>query len=355
MNSTTSRKLVLVIGAGASKEVGLPIGSELKSKIAKYLDIRYQHGYEMISGDHLINSAFKKYASIDNPDQPNINFYLEAGWRVRDAMPLAISIDNFIDSHRDERKIAICGKLAIARAILEAESKSLLKIDNRNIYNKINFSSIEETWFINFFRILTENCQVSELSERLSKVAIITFNYDRCIEQFFFYAIQHYYQLSADETSSVLNSLEIHHPYGAVGKLPWQNKTDGFEFGAEPHFTQLMSLAGELRTFTEGVDPSKGDIEAIRSTLASAQNIAFLGFAFHRLNLKLLFADIFDGQKQRDCSVYGTALGISDTDLQQIQSELSHIGAIHHSRIFLRNDLTSAKLFQEFGRSLHLQ
>jgi hypothetical protein len=355
MNSETSKKLVLIVGAGASKEVGLPIGSELKATIAKYLDIRYQHGFEKISGDDVINSAFREYAKVNNPERPDINPYLEAGWRVRDAMPLAISIDNFIDSHRNEEKIAVCGKLAIARAILAAEAGSKLHINKGNIYNKLKFSSLEATWFVSFFRILTENCQVTDLPQRLSKVAIITFNYDRCIEHFLFYAFQHYYQINADHASSLLDGLEIHHPYGAVGKLPWQNKTDGFEFGADPHFTQLIKLAAELRTFCEGIDPSKSDIVAIRSTLASASNVSFLGFAFHKLNLKLLFADLPDGQRERDCSVYGTAYGISSTDLQQISSELSNAGALFRNRIFLRNDLTSAMLFQEFGRSLSLQ
>lgn len=39
-------------------------------------------------------------------------------------MPQSISIDNFIDSHKGDKEIELCGKLAIVRAVLEAEAKS---------------------------------------------------------------------------------------------------------------------------------------------------------------------------------------------------------------------------------------
>ena len=127
MNSNlTEKSLVLVVGAGASKEVNLPVGAELKTQIAKVLNIQYEH-FKKISGDDIINDSFRILAA------DRIDPYVVAARRVRDAMPQAISIDNFIDSHRTDEKIAKCGKLAIARCILQAESKSLLKIDRRNI------------------------------------------------------------------------------------------------------------------------------------------------------------------------------------------------------------------------------
>ena len=144
---------------------------------------------------------------------------------------------------------------------------------------------------------MTENTQQSDLSERLSKVAIICFNYDRCIEHYMHLALQNYYGMSPEDATVTLSHLEIHHPYGTVGKLPWQDPQKGFEYGATPESQQLLTLAGELRTFTEGIDSRKSDITAIRSTLASAKRLAFLGFAFHRLNIELLFPGLADGEK----------------------------------------------------------
>lgn len=39
------KSLVLVLGAGASKEVKLPVGVDLKAQIAAHLDIRFDNGY----------------------------------------------------------------------------------------------------------------------------------------------------------------------------------------------------------------------------------------------------------------------------------------------------------------------
>ena len=351
MNSALIEKsLVLVVGAGASKEVNIPVGAELKLQIAKVLDIRYEV-FRKISGDDIINEALKNLVA-----HGDINPYLGAAWRIRDAMPQAISIDNFIDSHRIDEKISKCGKLAIARCILTAESKSLLKVDRQNIYNKLKFTALEPTWFNAFFQLLTENCQHSDLPGRLSKVAIICFNYDRCIEHFLYLSLQNYYNMQPEEASATLKHLEIYHPYGMVGKLPWQSdKIDGFEFGDTPNSMQLLAIASELRTFTEGIDPLNSNISAIRAILSSAHRIAFLGFAFHRLNIELLFPKQADGRKnQRDCRVYATAHGISTADIHVISQELTNFGGIFYDQMYLEKDLKCSQLFREFWRSLLL-
>lgn len=308
----------------------------------------------MPGGDNVINDAFHILAA-SAPGRGGINPYLHAAWRIRDAMPQAISIDNFIDSHRSDEKIALCGKLGIARCILTAESNSHLQIARGNINNKLDFSGLETTWFHTFFQLLTENCQQADLPQRLSKVVIICFNYDRCIEHYLYSALQNYYDLKPEEAAAVLSNLEIHHPYGTVGKLPWQDQKGGFDFGATPSPKQLLALAGELRTFTEGIDANTSNISAIRGALSNSCRIAFLGFAFHRLNIELLFPGLADGAKVRVCPVYATAHGISQADLQMIKQELTNNGGIHPEHVYLRNDLKCSQLIREFWRSLSLQ
>lgn len=355
-DTSPPKSLVLVVGAGASKEAGLPIGSELKKQIATALDIRYDEwGSRKISGDDHIHAAFRQLATSINPTRPDINPLMQAGWRIRDAMPQAISIDNFIDAHRENDDIGKSGKLAIARCILTAESNSPLKIDRGNIYNKLNFSTLEATWFNTFFQLLTENCRQADLADRLSKVAIICFNYDRCIEHYLHAALQNYYAMSAEEATALLRNLAIYHPYGTVGKLPWQDPQVGIDFGATPAPNQLIALAGELRTFTEGVDTTKSNIEAIRATISKASRVAFLGFAFHRLNLDLLFPGLSDGEVARAFPVYGTALGLSTADIQVITRELQNLGGLRHEAIHLQGNLTCSQLLREYWRSLSLQ
>jgi hypothetical protein len=51
-------KTVLVLGAGASAEVGLPIGNQLLTSICKLIDIKFDFGTQK-SGDNHILSALK--------------------------------------------------------------------------------------------------------------------------------------------------------------------------------------------------------------------------------------------------------------------------------------------------------
>lgn len=130
----------------------------------------------------MIDDAFRILArERPAPDTNDINLYLYAA-RHSWSHTAGVSIDNFIDSHRGNEAIALCGKLAIVRSIVEAEKKkSKLYVDQKNSHNKLRFADVENTWFNAFFQLLTENCDWSELPGRLAKVAIVTFNYDRCI------------------------------------------------------------------------------------------------------------------------------------------------------------------------------
>jgi len=109
-----------VLGAGASKEVGLPVGEELMEMIKPLLDIQYDR--VQISGDRIIAQALDQRTT----DRGERQKFGDAAWQVRDGMDLAPSIDNFIDSRRGDPYIELCGKLAIARAILDAERHSAL-------------------------------------------------------------------------------------------------------------------------------------------------------------------------------------------------------------------------------------
>jgi len=348
------KSLVLVLGAGASKEANLPIGTELKSDIRRLLDIRFPDGMRQESGDYQITEALRLIASKENDRPKDINPFLHMCWRIRDAMPQAISIDNFIDCHANESKIAVCGKLAIARAILAAEGKSTLTVDRRNVYNKLDFTKSAKTWFNSFFQLLTENCRAEDLAARLRSVALITFNYDRCFEHYLFNAMQNYYGLSANEAAELLANLEVHHPYGMVGSLPWMRGQVSIDFGADVHANELVTVSQQIRTFTEGTDPAISDIESVRATVADAKRLVFLGFAFHRLNMELLFGNSGSIEKKTTQRVFGSAFGMSKSDCAVIAEELSSHTGLGNGSIQLRDDLTCATLVQEYWRSLSL-
>lgn len=350
-----SKSLILIVGAGASSEVNLPVGTQLRSQIARALDIKYPDGYNRSSGDGTLDAAIRILAKARDPFRGDMNPFLRTSWHIRDAMPQSISIDNFIDSHRNDEDIKTCGKLAIARCILQAESKSSLFVDPKDLQARINFAEVEVTWFNAFFQLITENCQVTEIEQRLRQVAIISFNYDRCIEHYLHSALQNYYGITPEQATQAMSNLLVFHPYGSVGHLPWQDKQNGVAFGSDVYAEKLIKISEGLKTFTEGIDPDHSEIIEIRKELARAERIAFLGFAFHRLNLKLLFPGLVNGQKVLKRPTFATGLGISHADVEIIKKELSNLGAVFHEEFYFRNDLTCAMLFREFWRSLSLQ
>ena len=345
-----SENTVFIIGAGASKEAKLRTGLELKGHIAQLLDIRYgDFGDKQEHGDYLIASALFEHVRQLDGRRGDINPYLHEAWRIRDALPQAISIDHFIDAHRDNDKIALCGKLAIVRSILEDERKSLLYYEPSRDSN-FNFRVLEKTWYIPFFQLLTENCGKNDIEERFKSITLIIFNYDRCVEHFIYNALQNYYGLPEGEVIELVKNINIYHPYGVVGTLPWVDQNGAMEFGAEPRPVQLLELSQKIKTFTEGTDPGSSEILEIRKHMNIANRVVFLGFAFHKLNMLLIAPQQVDGTSNSTIKCFATTNGISNSDKEVIEEQIKELysGPIE---VQMAN-LTCADFFTEYWRSL---
>ena len=309
------KKTTIVVGAGASAEAGLPTGPQLTNEIGRSLAFRYKHG-QLTSGDRTIFLVLQHQSNIDQ--------CFRAAERICKALPQITSIDEFIDNHRGDQEVERCGKLAIVRSILKAERSSKLYINPNNIYNVLNFSSIEDTWFNRFWQKLSKGCTADELKERLSSIVLIIFNYDRCLEHYLYHSIPNYYELRPEDAACLVNSIKIFHPYGTTGSLPWNGGRVHVEFGAEPTPDQLNMLASQTKTFTEGTDPDASDVEAIRSHVTDADTLVFLGFAYHPQNIDLLKSS---RKITRTCSIgiLGTAYGISDVDRHEIEQDITEL------------------------------
>ena len=269
-------------------------------------------------------------------------------------MPQSISIDNFLDAHQGDRKLVFCGKLAIVRAILEAERSSLLYFDARNPNGRMKFSEISNTWFTALFRLLTENCRPDQIEERLSHIEFVVFNYDRCLEHFLHNSLMNYYGFELEKAAETVNKINIYHPYGTVGTLPWCNRDKAINYGAIPSSEQLIDLARQINTFTEGTDPKISEINNIRKSIAKSTIVLFLGFAYHRQSLEIIQNKEKSHHKLTKVHYYGTALGISKSDCDVIRERLSALERVPINKIFIRNELTCTQLFNEYWRSLSL-
>ena len=307
-------RTVFVIGAGANVEIGMPSGELLKNEIAKHLD------FSNINSDspqiiQIVNYALSK-ASIDTNQIRNIAL------TIREAMPHAISIDNFIDAHRNEPGIEIGSKIAIVTSILVAEKRSIM-------FNPQILSSwknrLSKTWYPLFFQKITEGCEINEFIERLKDISFIIFNYDRCFERYMTLAIQAYYRIG-DRAKEIVKQMNIIHPYGTIGDL------DYIPLGETVNHTLLLNAFPNIRTFTEDSEQTKNERTSIKHKIDTANRIIFLGFAYHQMNLDLLFkypgyaenhTDQAPLSEKIDC--YGTGFEISENDRYHIQNLLKRM------------------------------
>lgn len=303
------------------------------------------------SGDEIIASAIREASGSET------GLFFNACRHIRDAMPLASSIDNFIDMHSEDKRIVLCGKLAIVRTILQAETDSSLFITQSLGSQQLNFNQLEKTWFNSFFHLLTQSCKYADLTKRLNSVVFISFNYDRCIEHYLYYALQECYRKDASEVAQLLREhLKIYHPYGTVGSLPWLNQANAIQYGATPYPTQLLKLANEIKTFTEGTNELLSDVKSIRSHMMTSHRFVFLGFAFHRLNMELLIpsSEVIPRPKG---SVFATGHGLSDNSTKSIIADLVARGILSGGLSFGLPPVPDRhakcnELFQEYERSI---
>lgn len=331
----------------------MPTGNELKASIASSLSFKVDDFRRLAGGDDQLREAICALGQRPG-SSASVNDYYRAAKLIHAGMPQAPSIDNFVDSHRSNTRIAEVGKLAIASAILKAERQSTLYVSPTNTYNKLNFARVADTWFHAFFQLICLNSQEEDLPARLSCVRVVTFNYDRTLEHFLFHSIQNYYGCSPERAAEILSYLTVFHPYGKVGNLPWQNSGVGVPFGGDMHSSALLQVSKGLRTFTEGTSESESQIESIRESIFKAEIITFLGFAYHELNLQLLFGPQRKIPIRPSKQVFGTAMGLSESNKKAISAELASLGRFDGNQITLRRELSAAQLLPEYSRSLRV-
>lgn len=293
-----NRKTVLVVGAGASVEVGLPSGLQLVEEIARLLSIKFEDG-QQVSGDLEIVEALMNGSRHKNRDcVGNIDAATQAAWRVVGGMKEALSIDNYLEAHADDQNVVLVGKLAIARSLLLAERNSLLWRDRDTPIGTI-IDSTKNTWYHSLWQLLHQGITRSKVSEIFENFSIISFNYDRCIHQRIVLGLMNYYGLGESEAVAIAEGVPIIYPYGSLGPF---NAT---AFGRSAELGSLAETASSLKVFSERIE-NQLCMDSIQGALSEADRIVFLGFSFNTQNMEILSIPQCNSSKR----VLGTAFAI---------------------------------------------
>jgi hypothetical protein len=176
------------------------------------------------------------------------------------------------------------------------------------------------------------------------------------VEFFLLQALQAMYSLPLNDAASIVQELSIIHPYGTVGELPHLDHGTQVPFGGVENYDfDYIKLAQRIKTYTEQIAGSE-ITNGIRNEIERAEQIVFLGFAYHAQNM-LLLRPLEDLGSARP--IYGTALGMSDSDVALARREMRSWFLPDHSLpsdpfniIHIENQLTCAKLFDNYAKSI---
>ncbi|WP_299862880.1 hypothetical protein [uncultured Hoeflea sp.] len=348
-------RTTFIVGAGASLELGFPTSKDLKQQIAKSVDIRYDGVSRPTHGDHMIADALRSYADYraGPEEREEYNEHLYAGWHIAKAMPQAISIDNFVEN-QESILVTRMAKLGIASCLIDSEKACWRRFQEAEDSPELNWSKFENNWIQSFFQSLTERTKKSSLDLLFSNIRFVIFNYDRSLEFYIHKCIQNYYKVDENTASELINNASFLHPYGQIGKLPWQNSDlPSLEFGGG-NKRNLYEISQSILTFSEQIEDAE-ELSAIRAAIHEADQLIFLGFSFGESNMQLL-----QPKRTRDTNrVIATAFGISDPDRDVILHQLKDLCMLDNKakaskagRYILDNKIICTELFYKYGKSI---
>jgi hypothetical protein len=325
-----SKRVLLILGAGASAEFGLPIGSSLKEGIANDSRFFFDKG-QLRDGDALLYATMQAQC-------PEPNRVLILGRELANVLSLHYTVDEALHYLSSSPESIMMGKMAIVTRIIKGEHKSSL---NSAGDHKANLQQTSNTWVHHFLSIAVAGATKENIARCLESVTVINFNYDRALEHYLYWAIQRYGCVEAEVAKAALRQMRIIRPYGSLGKLEWEDHHHGLRYGdADEAARDPMRYAKNIRTFTEQCE--EGIPQAIDDAINEAQLILFLGFGFHHQNLQLFKPSSRD-LRQRYVPVYCTAVGLDEANYSLIRSTLDSYlirqGGIAQLHAWTANDL----------------
>lgn len=293
-------KTAFILGPGASTELHMPGPAELLERIAQALDFARATANQMTRDTAAIVRHVGKLAERMNKPEDAL---FRAGQRIHTAAKIGRSIEQVIEQNNDDPLVEAFGKLALAVFTLQSENRSSLRATPQG--NAALPLQTGDYWLIELGKLLTAGLPRSRLEKAMSDVSIISFNYDRSVEHFLPYAFATAYGMTLQEAQRIVTGkLRFFHPYGCVGRLPWQGgDMPDVDWGNEQPWN-MAALSAQLRLFDQAMADRRG-LAALRAAVGEASRIVFLGFDFSPRSFDLLIDGSLSHNPELILSSYG--------------------------------------------------
>lgn len=310
-----------IVGAGASADFGLPLGRGLAELIYTQLDENF--GLHQ-SGNGALRAALARRVGRGLSQED-----IGAALALRDGLIGASTIDHILGERAHQGPIVEIGKMAIASAILSAEAESPLAFDdNDREAARVGLWQCRDTWLARLTQQTLGVPSADRFVDALTTVSFVTFNYDRCIEKYFYAYLRYVIGLPPSDAATALARIHIHHVFGSLG--------DGIHSsGCEIPFGSTARLEGcgrSIRTFTEAM--SHDELRALYEISRFSEQIVCVGFGFAETNVRKVF-----GNSSVLRPVYATTKGMKPQAVQRIA---------HSFEDFRPFDGSGTELFDEY-------
>jgi hypothetical protein len=213
---------ILIIGAGASHEFGLPLGAQLTSRVSSLVSFKSNPTSET---EHFL----RRVKHSKHLSDARLAELLDLAQQLASVAPRFPTIDEALHFLSAEPRAIELGKMAIANEIAKAEGNSHLCGAMHD--DPIGISSCENSWAARFLRMALSESRRSNISQLFKNVTIVDFNYDRVLPQYLYWALQKNLMIPPNDAAECVRGLIIFHPYGWLGSLDFLEPTNAVSFG----------------------------------------------------------------------------------------------------------------------------
>jgi hypothetical protein len=362
---------VLVLGAGASKDLGFPLGKRLWQDIYSFVCGQSKgsskgsaRGDSMridLDNSKLLARLLELAVGLGlakEQDETNERFVKEFADQLFGAQPE--SIDQFL---KDRPEYSLIGRICIVFCISRYEDKNSEYFIPTIPESSLDYVFPDFGWYEYLWHKMTENVDSIEEFKK-NRITVITFNYDRSLEFYLFRALKSKFDKHDAEIADVFKEIEIKHVYGKLAFFYWElnylcqdsdlsakdymmkandfspwepsvlfriwgevgthgmderdfdsNRTVLKEEARREIVDRFIDAANDIKIYSEVLKEHKSG--EYLTDLNNAKRIYFLGFGYHEQNLMALGMTSTDTDRvlNEGAKIFGTAYGMSDGEM----------------------------------------